>query len=264
MTKLMLIVGMLLATVAAAAENSTAAQYAARYAKAHGLRLMWSPDKDYALSEVPTGYTNADLSRVLFLASKLESKLDRPGRNVNDRLLAAAVCQKTVLHVDSLTHIRKDVAAGCEPILNVSTAADEQPIDPQMPSIAFRLVLDGPRWPHGEYTHRIDGKLFGPPSALVLIHGGKHTSVRFDYVESPMWIDFTPIKNKDGNLAISVAITDCDKGAETLTAAQQQRAIHSDGPFVLGSPVNIAYGDGVVRIVPMGTALPGEELNFRD
>lgn len=109
--RLMMALAMLSCGVALAADDTTAMQYAEKYAHANTLRLVWNLDTDYVLNDVPATYTEHDLSQALFQASKLRG--DVKG-NINDKLLAAVVCNKTTLIVEPLSYARKRIGHGCE------------------------------------------------------------------------------------------------------------------------------------------------------
>lgn len=135
---MVMVTAMLSYGVASATDVLTAKQYAEKYANTNGQRLLWNLSTDYAVQDVPADYTARDLTRVLFQASKLRKNVNG---NLNDKLLAAIVCNQTTLVVEPLSQARKRIAHGCQAHdLEPNVLANTEPVGGAMPVVKGATV----------------------------------------------------------------------------------------------------------------------------
>lgn len=145
-------------------------------------------------------------------------------------------------------------------LLPAVSAAEEAPVI----QAEFTVILDGPVWPHGEYLERIKGKIerkmFGPPSATMVVTVGHQGAVRYQPKDGACVMIQTLLEGAAPNaMSLNVDLLECSADANATGKTPLPGTARTRIPLLLNQSASVRYDDkNQVRFVPQRFIRPGD------
>lgn len=113
------------------------------------------------------------------------------------------------------------------------------------------VIFDGPLWPHGAYTGRVEGKTFGPPAMTVVMTVSHEDAVRFQPKDGVcVIVQMLPKVTSHEALALDVDLLECPSDTNAMGKTRHPGTASTNIPLILKQSAAVRYDDkNQVRLV---------------